>query len=78
MELAGAVREADTFKITVPNLAQARQLLDKLIGERIPEHIKRKLREGRETMNKNVRRRRLRVAFPQSRRCCCCCCGCCC
>ena len=56
MELAGAVRDADTFKITVPNLAQARKMLDRLIGERIPEHVKRKLREGKETMNKEVLR----------------------
>ena len=46
MELAGAVRDADTFKIEVPNLAQARKMLDRLIGERIPAHVKRQLRTG--------------------------------
>jgi len=61
MELAGAVREADTFKISVPNLAQARKMLDRLIGERIPEHIKRKLRQGRDTMDKDILRDVLHV-----------------
>ncbi len=56
MELAGAVRDADTFKISVPNLAEARKMLDKLIGERIPEAVKRKLRQGLETMDKTVLR----------------------